>query len=811
MGTENEYYAFISYKEEDYKMAKWLQHRLEHYHLPSAIRKKNPALPKRISPIFEYKSEMSGGYLEPSINAALEESKYLIVICSPNAPKSIWVADEVQKFINAGKTDYIIPFIIAGEAYSKDPKEECFPEPLRKLKEPLRGISINELGRDAAAIKVVAQMFGLRFDNLWQRYERELRKRRWIWGCLAILLALTGLVIALFFNHQNTLIKEKDRGMQEALSRAIAEKIHSLIEEGDLYTAQLLALEILPDSDSEFSRPYTPEAEKALREALEVFERDRYKQVSVLKGRDGFGGPDDIMMSKHEDVAYFVNGGYLFKHYLETGKELQFESKGIKNRFGLPGLIDDETSLCLNMEETKLCAIDYGTYAIWDARNGRLLQKGEFNINNMDDTDSLLSAMDKTFIYDETSYNPLVQIGDLPNEIRQRLSEDCYNIYRSKSGKYIIADGKVFSAETRSNILMSKLTDTNSNLLEFSKDNRLIAIGDINGNVDVIDINSSEVVSTHKAAYKEIKYIDFSEDGKKLFRLSNDSLSSEIAIYDIKGGMSSHKIIPKVQSVSVNWGSRHIVLLDSLHNDSVFNWSIWDISNNQLCNRKEYKVADCESMDLWWPFWNSSDCILYLSQEGMMINRWYYEINSIETSCATPMYTMGNGQDYISSIHPVDKDRILLIAGQGDHQVMDRNTLDLMYPIKHEGLFIGDSIREREGAHIQQYIAASRVSQDGKRLLTVSYGGVLRVYDIDTGLMLQLVELPLPNGIFPHIDNWAISYDGRMIAYCAYDEQNIGRVYLLELPTLQDLINKTKRLLNGRKLTQEEKRRYYLN
>ena len=36
--------ASISYKREDEKWAKWLQKKLEHYKLPTEIRKKNPDL-----------------------------------------------------------------------------------------------------------------------------------------------------------------------------------------------------------------------------------------------------------------------------------------------------------------------------------------------------------------------------------------------------------------------------------------------------------------------------------------------------------------------------------------------------------------------------------------------------------------------------------------------------------------------------------------------------------------------------------------------------------------------------------------------
>lgn len=46
MNTNHQYtnIAFISYKREDEAWAKWLQKKLEHYKLPTEIRKNNPNL-----------------------------------------------------------------------------------------------------------------------------------------------------------------------------------------------------------------------------------------------------------------------------------------------------------------------------------------------------------------------------------------------------------------------------------------------------------------------------------------------------------------------------------------------------------------------------------------------------------------------------------------------------------------------------------------------------------------------------------------------------------------------------------------------
>lgn len=215
---EYTYYAFISYKREDEKWAKWLQKKLESYGFPVALRKDNPTLPAKIRPIFRDKSDLSGGNLKASIEKGLASSKYLIVICSPRAAKSPWVSKEVQYFIDHGEEDNIIPFIIGGIPNAANSEDECFPEGLRLLfgEKEILGININDMGRDAASIKVIARMFGLRFDTLWQRHERAKRRRRFAVIVGVILFALISFFIGAYMAFLNTQIRaERDRAEEQ--------------------------------------------------------------------------------------------------------------------------------------------------------------------------------------------------------------------------------------------------------------------------------------------------------------------------------------------------------------------------------------------------------------------------------------------------------------------------------------------------------------------------------------------------------------------------------------------------------------------
>ena len=192
MEHDFEYYAFISYKREDERWAKWLQRKIENYRLPAIIRKEIPRLPKRIRPVFRDKTDLGAGILTDSLRKELERSQYLIVICSPQSAKSEWVGKEIEAFIEMGRTERIIPFVIEGIPNSNDQQKECF-HPIIKSKIPnILGVNIDEIGKQQAFVKVVAKLLNLRFDALWNRSLREQRKNRII-TLIASVLLLVGI------------------------------------------------------------------------------------------------------------------------------------------------------------------------------------------------------------------------------------------------------------------------------------------------------------------------------------------------------------------------------------------------------------------------------------------------------------------------------------------------------------------------------------------------------------------------------------------------------------------------------------------
>jgi hypothetical protein len=216
----NEYYAFVSYRSSDEKWAKWLQEKIEGYRLPTTIQHENNDLPKsRLRPCFRYHTDIQPNELKTELRNKLEQSKYLLVICSPRSAQSPWVGAEIDTFVELGRRDRIIPIIVEGRPYSGDPATECYNPSLLKHfphsdnideDREILGVNIHEEGsgsaymkRERAVMQVVSRMLGVSFDRIWQRQKRRII-RRIVFSTLATVLVLAALLTVWFVNQPFT-------------------------------------------------------------------------------------------------------------------------------------------------------------------------------------------------------------------------------------------------------------------------------------------------------------------------------------------------------------------------------------------------------------------------------------------------------------------------------------------------------------------------------------------------------------------------------------------------------------------------------
>ncbi len=194
------YWAFLSYSHADKKWGDWLHKALETYRVPRQLvgkESRDGKIPARLFPIFRDREELPvSADLGANINAALGESRYLIVICSPRAAQSRWVGEEIRTFKKLGREDRVLALIVDGEPNAGEGKpgfteaDECFPAPMRyrlaidgeisgERTEPIAADArANKDGRENAKLKLLAGLLGVNYDDLKQREQRRGVRRR---------------------------------------------------------------------------------------------------------------------------------------------------------------------------------------------------------------------------------------------------------------------------------------------------------------------------------------------------------------------------------------------------------------------------------------------------------------------------------------------------------------------------------------------------------------------------------------------------------------------------------------------------------
>lgn len=295
------YDAFISYRHTplDMEVAKKLHRSLENYHIPAAVQKRTGK--KKINRVFRDQEELPiGSDLDDKISSALQESEYLIVICSPDTPGSYWVCKEIETFIRMHDREHVLAVLISGEPYESFPAQIMVDDkgnPVEPLAADIRGTDHRERNKkfNTEFLRLAAPLIGCSYDDLRQRHrEQKIRKMITAVSAAFLLIAAAGTAFGIYQSviarqmemmaEERTELAEKMtelagektklaadileeyRDKQINQSRFYASEALSLLEEGDRRAAVLVAAEGLPSENND--RPYVPEAEYALSKAL---------------------------------------------------------------------------------------------------------------------------------------------------------------------------------------------------------------------------------------------------------------------------------------------------------------------------------------------------------------------------------------------------------------------------------------------------------------------------------------------------------------------------------------------------------------
>ena len=277
---ERQYIAFISYrhKPHDQAVARALHRRIEHYVIPKELRREPGS--KKPGLVFRDQDELPvTDSLTDHIRQALDHSQFLIVVCSPDTPASVWVRREISYFLEHHDRHHLLAVLIDGEPAQSFPPELTevrnadgeLTEEVEPLAANLAGTSGSRSRRlfRTESLRILAALIGCPYDALYQR-ERRYQMRR-----LGIALAAAACIAAGFIGlllDRNARIREQLQASRINESAALSALSQTAFREGNYRAALNYALDALPGRDPD--RPYVPEAENALSSALYLYRAD---------------------------------------------------------------------------------------------------------------------------------------------------------------------------------------------------------------------------------------------------------------------------------------------------------------------------------------------------------------------------------------------------------------------------------------------------------------------------------------------------------------------------------------------------------
>lgn len=295
---EYKYDAFISYRhaKPDQFVAENLHKLLETFKVPriaaDSVKKQKK---NKINRVFRDRDELPlSSSLSDNIQEALETSEFLIVVCSPRTPESLWVQKEISTFISLHGRERVLAVLVEGEPQDSFPEALRFEEVESVLEDGTKTVEKRDVEPLAADIRgknqkevlknlkrellrIVAPLLGCSYDDLKQRHRERKIKRMMTASLVAaavfLLFGSISTAMALRIQKQATVIKEQSEKIEEQYNEVLTRQAYSLadtsaqlLQSGDRIAAILVAKETLAEM------PYTEQAQYALTEALRVYE-----------------------------------------------------------------------------------------------------------------------------------------------------------------------------------------------------------------------------------------------------------------------------------------------------------------------------------------------------------------------------------------------------------------------------------------------------------------------------------------------------------------------------------------------------------
>ncbi len=411
--NDSKYIAFISYKHDafDSRIASKIHSLIERYHIPKDYREEYGS--KRLGRVFRDEEELPvSPDLSAKIKEALDQSRFLIVICTPRTPGSEWAQREIAYFLKNHDREHILAVLAEGTPGESFPPalfqagEHEGREPSEKIIEPLAA-NLTDDGRyngrrvKRECMRIYAAILGCSYDALWQR------ERRYFYMRLVCLLSMILFVVLLFgavllysyceirdrdekIQAQNRIISQNNIEIRnkynESLSNAAkyySSECKRLLDIGDRISAMKLALEVYPDSEED--RYFFPEF-------YSIF----------AEGTGAYHNPYDsnFVSQRPEEISEFITEGDIAAYFPDKdGSRI-----AVKDRLNNIAVFDIEEKSCIfemdYSEETKILPygdngvliVTEGSIQSADMKTGKILwtKEGKYSAKNIIGGDTVI-------------------------------------------------------------------------------------------------------------------------------------------------------------------------------------------------------------------------------------------------------------------------------------------------------------------------------------------------------------------------------------------------------------------------------------
>ena len=235
---DKRYVAFISYRhtELDMAVAARLHQLIERYHAPDKANAQ-----KRLGIAFRDKEELPvSGDLGGDIRNALDQSDFLIVVCTPDTPKSEWVRRDIEYFRLHHEQKNVLAVLAAGEP------EEAFPYPLTHPDPDRPEWIVEPLAADVRAdtrfgimknlqqesIRLFAAILGVPYDTLARREHKRKMRRQAIILSIALAVPVIAEIAAVAWLKCHPVPEQEPACVQVFSSDEMERKVGALTMEG---------------------------------------------------------------------------------------------------------------------------------------------------------------------------------------------------------------------------------------------------------------------------------------------------------------------------------------------------------------------------------------------------------------------------------------------------------------------------------------------------------------------------------------------------------------------------------------------------